>query len=74
MFNIITKNVCVNYNLNGVEDLFGDLSPRGTGMEKKYSPQAFVSIPWGNFFRRRDGDGKLFFDGEFFVAIPRRQR
>jgi hypothetical protein len=43
----------------------GDLSPRGTGMGKKCSPQAFVEIPTGKFFRRGDGDGEL-----FPVAIP----
>jgi hypothetical protein len=48
----------------------GDLSPRGTGMEKKCSPQAFVGIPVRKFFRRGDGDGELFPDGEFPVAIP----
>jgi hypothetical protein len=46
----------------------GDLSPRGTGMGKKCSPQAFVGIPAGKFFRR--GDGELFPGGEFPVAIP----
>jgi hypothetical protein len=49
----------------------GDLSPRGTGMGKKCSPQAFVGIPAGKFFRRGDGDGELFPGGEFPVAIPR---
>jgi hypothetical protein len=48
----------------------GDLSPRGTGMEKKYSPQAFVGIPTGKFFRRGGGDGELFPGREFPVAIP----
>jgi hypothetical protein len=48
----------------------GDLSPRGTGMRKKCSPQAFVGIPAGKFFRRRDRDGELFPGGEFPVAIP----
>jgi hypothetical protein len=48
----------------------GDLSPRGTGMGKKCSPQAFVGIPAGKFFRRGDGDGELFPGGEFPVAIP----
>jgi hypothetical protein len=47
----------------------GDLSPRGTGMGKKCSLQAFMGIPTGKFFCRRDGEGKLFPDGEFFVAI-----
>jgi hypothetical protein len=50
----------------------GDLSPRGTGMGKKCSPQAFVGIPTGKFFRRGDGDGELFPGGEFPVAIPTR--
>jgi hypothetical protein len=48
----------------------GDLSPRGTGMGKKCSPQAFVGIPTGKFFRRGDGDGELFPGGDFPVAIP----
>ena len=48
----------------------GDLSPWGTGMGKKCSPQAFVGIPAGKFFRRGDGDGELFPGGEFPVAIP----
>jgi hypothetical protein len=50
----------------------GDLSPRGTGMGKKCSPQAFVGILAGKFFRRGDGDGdgELFPGGEFPVAIP----
>jgi hypothetical protein len=48
----------------------GDLSPRGTGMGKKCSPQAFVGIPAGKFFRRGDGYGELFPGGEFPVAIP----
>ena len=48
----------------------GDLSPRGTGMGKKCSPQAFVEIPAGKFFRRGDGDGEPKPDGEFPVAIP----
>jgi hypothetical protein len=33
------------------------------------SPQAFVGIPVGKFFRHGDGDGQLKFDGEFPVAI-----
>jgi hypothetical protein len=41
-------------------------------MGKKCSPQAFVGIPAGKFFRRGDGDGELFPDGEFPVAIPNR--
>jgi hypothetical protein len=48
----------------------GDLSPRRTGIGKKCSPQAFVGIPTGKFFRRGDGDGELFPGGEFPVAIP----
>jgi hypothetical protein len=48
----------------------GDLPPRGTGMGKKCSPQVFVGIPAGKFFRHEDRDGELFPDGEFFVAIP----
>ena len=52
----------------------GDLSPRGTGMGKKCSPQAFVGIPAGKFFRRGDGDGEPKPDGEFPVAIPRLNR
>ena len=48
----------------------GDLSPRGTEMRKKCSPQAFVRIPVGFFIYRGDGDGELFLDGEFLVAIP----
>jgi hypothetical protein len=48
----------------------GDLSPWGTGMGKKCSPQAFVGIPAGKFFRLGDGYGELFPDGEFLVAIP----
>jgi hypothetical protein len=48
----------------------GDLSPRGTGMRKKCSPQAFVGIPVGKFFRRGDGDGELFPTGNCPVAIP----
>jgi hypothetical protein len=51
----------------------GDLSPRGTGMGKKCSPQAFMGIPAGKFFRRGDGDGELFPGEEFPVAIPRRE-
>jgi hypothetical protein len=39
-------------------------------MGKKCSPQAFVGIPAGKFFRRGDGDGELFPGGEFPVAIP----
>jgi hypothetical protein len=39
-------------------------------MRKKCSPQAFVGIPAGKFFRRGDGDGELFPGGEFPVAIP----
>jgi hypothetical protein len=35
----------------------GDLSPRGTGMGKKYSPQAFVGIPAGKFFVAGTGMG-----------------
>jgi hypothetical protein len=49
----------------------GDLSPWGTRMRKQCSPQAFVEIPSGKFFRRGDGDGKLFLGGEFPIAIPR---
>jgi hypothetical protein len=48
----------------------GDLSPWGMGMGKKCSLQAFVGIPTGKKFRRGDGDGELFPDGEFPVAIP----
>jgi hypothetical protein len=54
----------------GIPD--GDLSPRGTGMGKKCPPQAFVGIPAGKFFCRGDGFGELKPDGEFPVAIPRR--
>ena len=36
-------------------------------MGKKYPPQAFVGIPAGDFFLR--GDGELFPDGEFSIAI-----
>jgi hypothetical protein len=52
----------------GIPD--GDLSPRGTGMGKKCSPQAFVGIPAGKFFCHGDGFGELKPDGEFPVAIP----
>jgi hypothetical protein len=52
----------------GIPD--GDLSPRGTGMGKKYPPQAFVGIPAGKFFCHGDGFGELKPDGEFSVAIP----
>jgi hypothetical protein len=52
----------------GIPD--GELSPRGTGMGKKYPPQAFVGIPAGKFFCRGDGFGELKPDGEFPVAIP----
>ena len=38
-------------------------------MGKKYPPQAFVGIPAGDFFLRGDGDGELFPDGEFPIAI-----
>jgi hypothetical protein len=48
----------------------GDLSPRGTGIGKKCSLQAFVGIPTRKFFRRGDGDGELFPGGEFSVVIP----
>jgi hypothetical protein len=41
-------------------------------MGKKCSPQGFVGIPAGKFFRRGDEDGELFPDGEFPVAIPSR--
>jgi hypothetical protein len=41
---LITKNICLNYNLNGDEDLCWGLSSRGTDIEKKYSPQAFVGM------------------------------
>jgi hypothetical protein len=64
--------VCLNCNLNGDGIPVGDLFPRGTGMRKKYSPQAFVWIPAEKFFRRGDGDGELFHGGKFPVAIPRR--
>jgi hypothetical protein len=33
-------------------------------------PQAFVGIAAGIFFRRKDGDGELFDDREFPIAIP----
>jgi hypothetical protein len=36
------------------------------------SPQAFMGIPAGKFFRRGDGFGELKSDGEFPVAIPTR--
>jgi hypothetical protein len=45
----------------------GDLSPRGTGIEKKCPPQAFVGIPAGKFFYREDGFEELKPDGEFPV-------
>jgi hypothetical protein len=41
-------------------------------MRKKCSPQAFVGIPAGKFFRRGDEDGELFPGGKFPVAIPSR--
>lgn len=37
-----------------------DLSPRGTGIGKKCSSQAFVWIPVEIFFRHGDMDGELF--------------
>jgi hypothetical protein len=54
-----------------MEILIGDLSPRETGMRKKYSPQAFVGFPRESFFCRGDEDRELFPDGEFSVVIPR---
>jgi hypothetical protein len=42
-------------------------------MGKKCSPQAFVGISAGKFFRCGDGDGELFPGGEFPVAIPTRE-
>jgi hypothetical protein len=56
----------------GIPD--GDLSLRGTGIEKTCPPQAFVGIPTGKFFCRGDGFGELKPDGEFPVAIPRGAR
>jgi hypothetical protein len=50
--------------------LIGDLSPRRTGIEKKCSPQAFVGISAGNFFRSGDGDGEAFSNREFPIDIP----
>jgi hypothetical protein len=35
----------------------GDLSPWGTGMGKKYSPQAFMGIHGGKFFIAWTGMG-----------------
>jgi hypothetical protein len=35
----------------------GDLSPRGTGMEKKCPPQEFMGIPAGIFFVAGMGTG-----------------
>lgn len=52
----------------------GDLSLREIEMEKKCLPQAFVGIPMGIFFYHGDGDGELFPDGEFPVAIPSRKQ
>jgi hypothetical protein len=48
----------------------GDLSPRGTGMEKKCSPRAFVGIPAGEFFHRGVEDRELFPDEEFPIVVP----
>jgi hypothetical protein len=52
----------------------GDLSPRGTGMGKKCSPQAFVGIPAGKFFVAGTGMGSYSPAGNsplpsLFVAI-----
>jgi hypothetical protein len=47
----------------GIPD--GDLSPRGTGIGKKYLPQVFVGIPAQKFYHRGDGDGELKPDGKF---------
>jgi hypothetical protein len=64
----MTKDVFPNYTLNG--NPYWGFIPRGTGMGKKYPPQAFVGIPAGKFFSRRNGYEKLFRDNEFPIAIP----
>jgi hypothetical protein len=69
-FTLITKSVCPNYNLNGIGIPIGDLSPQGTKMGKKCSLQAFMRIPTDKFFLHGDGDGELFSDRDFPVAIP----
>jgi hypothetical protein len=56
-FVLITKGVCTNYNLNGDGDSLGYLSPRGTEIRKKCTPQAFVGIPAEKFLCRGDGMG-----------------
>jgi hypothetical protein len=41
----------------------------GNGDGEEMFPATFVGIPTGKFFCRGDGDGELFPDGEFPVAI-----
>jgi hypothetical protein len=47
----------------------GDLSPR-VGDRQEMSPASVHGILMEKFFRRRDGDGKLFLDVQFLIVIP----
>jgi hypothetical protein len=44
--------------------------PAGNGDEKKIFTVSVRGDPAGKFFGRGDGDGELFSDGDFPVAIP----
>jgi hypothetical protein len=52
-----------------MENSDGDLSLRGTGIEKKYPTQVFVGIPARIFFRRTNRFEELKTEGEFTVAM-----
>lgn len=70
-FTLITKDICPNYNLSGDGDPRQGFIPAGNRDEEEMCPR---KRSWGSprefFFRRKDGDGELFDDREFPIAIP----
>lgn len=70
MFPLITKKVCLEYNLRGDGDPRWGFIPQVMVMGKKCPPQPFRGSPWRIFFSLGDGDGEVQPDREFLVAIP----
>jgi hypothetical protein len=57
---LITKNICINYNLNEDGDPSWGFIPVGNEDGEEMFPASVRGDPWGKIFRRGDGDGELF--------------
>jgi hypothetical protein len=58
----------------GDGDPAGIIPRAGTGVGQNFSPTEFTGTGAGKISTRGDGDGELFPDGEFPIAIPRSNR